>query len=287
VVVPAVLPCGECALCKAGRSMLCKKQIMPGNDCDGGFADRVILPGRFLCPVEGAGGDFDAPLGQAPGLTLRHLAVIADAVSTAYQAVLRSGVKAGDLAVVVGLGGVGGFAAQLAAERGAVVLGIDTDPRRRTAAAAHGTVATIDPAALTPKALRDWARDFAKARGASEAGWSLFECSGTPAGQTAAFGLLGPGATLMIVGYTLAQVEVRLSNLMAFDARMIGNWGCAPEHYPEILRLALSGRVDIAGQAELRPLSRIDEALAAVRRHQAERRIILVPSVPGEPGRAS
>ena len=40
VIVPAVLPCGECELCKKGRGNICQNQLMPGNDFDGGFADR-------------------------------------------------------------------------------------------------------------------------------------------------------------------------------------------------------------------------------------------------------
>jgi 6-hydroxycyclohex-1-ene-1-carbonyl-CoA dehydrogenase len=114
VVVPAVIPCGECVACRTGRPTICRRQVMPGNDCDGGFATHVILPGRGLCPVPGASEDGGASLGRAPGLTLRHLAVVADAVSTAYQSVERSGLAAGELAIVVGLGGVGTYAAQFA-----------------------------------------------------------------------------------------------------------------------------------------------------------------------------
>ena len=140
VVVPAVIPCGTCADCRDGFPMICKKQIMPGNDADGGFATYVTVPGHGLCVVPGAGEDFDAPIGarrldpehhQAERLTLRHLAVIADAVSTPYQSVQRAEVMPGDLAIVVGLGGVGGYFAQLAQIAGATVVGLDVDPHRR------------------------------------------------------------------------------------------------------------------------------------------------------------
>src|SRR6185295_2565646 len=77
VVVPAVLPCRECPLCRGGRPMICRSQTMPGNDRDGGFATHVILPGRDLCRVPGADEHADSPLGSVPGLTLRHLAVVA------------------------------------------------------------------------------------------------------------------------------------------------------------------------------------------------------------------
>jgi 6-hydroxycyclohex-1-ene-1-carbonyl-CoA dehydrogenase len=281
VVVPAVLPCGECALCRGGHTTICPAQVMPGNDRDGGFATHAVLPARFLCPVPGAGEDADAPLGSARGLTLRHLSVVADAVSTAYQAVHRSGLAKGGLAVVVGLGGVGTFAAQVAAERGAIVVGLDVDPRRREAAPSMGVGLAIDPREVQGKELRARVSGFARSAGAAPTGWTILECSGTAAGQQAAFGLLVHGATLMVVGFTLEAVSVRLSNLMAFDARALGNWGCAPELYPAILDLVLSGKIAVTPHAEMRPMSGIEAALEDVRKRRTDRRIVLVPDMEG------
>jgi 6-hydroxycyclohex-1-ene-1-carbonyl-CoA dehydrogenase len=277
VIVPAVLPCGECALCRSGRQTICRSQVMPGNDSDGGFATRVVLPGRFLCPVPGAGEDADASLGAVPGLTLRHLAVVADAVSTAFQAVQRSGLVRGGLAVVVGLGGVGTFAAQIAADAGAAVVGLDVDPRRLEAAGRLGVGLALDPKALPAKELRASIAEFARAKGAPEAGWTIFECSGTAAGQKTAWSLLNYGATLMVVGYTMEAAELRLSNLMAFDARAVGNWGCAPDLYPALLAKVLAGTIDVASHATLRPLTEIAAVLEEVRSHRAVRRVVLVP----------
>jgi 6-hydroxycyclohex-1-ene-1-carbonyl-CoA dehydrogenase len=277
VVVAAVIPCGDCPDCAAGRPMICRRQVMPGNDCDGGFATHVIVPGRGVCPVPGAGSDADAPLGSAPGLTLRHLAVVADAVSTAYQAVERSGVSAGDVAVVVGLGGVGSYAARVAAERGARVAGIDVDPRRRTAASRSGAALTIDPEGLSAREIRASIQDFARRAGAPETRWAILECSGTPTGQATAFGLLVPGATLMVVGFTMKSVELRLSNLMAFDARAVGNWGCTLSLYPAILERVLSGRIDVVSDTRLRPMSDIAGVLEDVRARRVGGRVVLVP----------
>ncbi len=277
VVVPAVLPCGTCALCRSGRPTICRAQIMPGNDCDGGFATRVILPGRFLCAVPGAGEDPDAPLGPGGKLTLRHLAVVADAVSTAFQAIKRSGLARGGLAVVVGLGGVGGFAAQLAADTGAAVVGLDVDSGRLERAPDLGARLALDPRAVSGKELRAQIAEFARSAGAPETGWTIFECSGTAAGQRTAFGLLGYGATLMVVGFTLEAVELRLSNLMAFDARALGNWGCAPELYPALLDKVLGGKIDVAAHTALRPLSEVAAVLEDVRAHRVDGRIVLVP----------
>jgi len=277
VVVPAVLPCGVCALCRSGRSTICRSQVMPGNDRDGGFATRVVLPGRFLCPVPGADENPDAPLGAARGLTLRHLAVVADAVSTAFQAVQRSGLVSGGVAVVVGLGGVGTFAAQLAVDAGAIVVGLDVDARRLAAAPAMGVGLALDPRELPGKELRARIADFARAAGAPPTGWTIFECSGAVAGQQTAWSLLGYGVTVMVVGFTLEAASLRLSNLMAFDARALGNWGCAPELYPALLEKVLAGRIDVVSHTVLRPLSEVESVLDDVRAHRLDRRVVLVP----------
>ena len=56
VIVPAVIPCWRCDLCKQGRSNVCRAQVMPGNDLDGGFAEFIAVPGRGLCLVADRGG---------------------------------------------------------------------------------------------------------------------------------------------------------------------------------------------------------------------------------------
>jgi 6-hydroxycyclohex-1-ene-1-carbonyl-CoA dehydrogenase len=102
--------------------------------------------------------------------------------------------------------------------------------------------------------------------------------SGTSAGQTTAFSLLDYGAHLAVVGFTPRKLEVRLSNLMAFDATARGNWGCPPEHYPAALQLVLDGKIAIAPFVEERPLAEAPQVLAAVMRHEMKRRVVLVPN---------
>jgi 6-hydroxycyclohex-1-ene-1-carbonyl-CoA dehydrogenase len=105
----------------------------------------------------------------------------------------------------------------------------------------------------------------------------IFECSGTAAGQLTAYGLLVHGATLGVVGFTMDKIEVRLSNLMAFDARAIGNWGCPPELYPAALDLVLDGKVQVKPFVETHPLSDINRVFEAVHHRDIKRRAVLVP----------
>ena len=273
VVVPAVLPCGECDACRAGRGQVCPRQIFPGSDVHGGFGSHVRVPARGLCPVPDLADRRRNPL----GLDLAALAVVADAVSTPYQAIIRNEVRPGDVAVFVGAGGIGGFGVQIAAALGAGVVAIDVNDARLDAMARHGASLTLNATGTDAKQLRRQVRAFADDRGAPTWRTHIFETSGTTAGQMTAFGLLGHGSQLSVVGYTPKSIEVRFSNLMAFDATARGNWGCLPEHYPAVVDLVLQGRVALEPFIERRPLATINDVFADVHAGRATRRIILIP----------
>jgi 6-hydroxycyclohex-1-ene-1-carbonyl-CoA dehydrogenase len=121
---------------------------------------------------------------------------------------------------------------------------------------------------------------LARARewGVPEHGWKIFECSGTPGGQEMAFGLLTWAATLVVVGFTLEKTPLRLSNIMAYDAAVLGNWGCRPELYPEALAMVLDRRVDLKPFIERFPMSEAREVLERVARHEISTRPILEPA---------
>jgi len=272
VVVPAVIPCGHCEACLAGRGSICAAQVFPGSTVHGGFGTHLRVPAAGLCPV-------DRPDGRSgpAGRELQALAVVADAVSTPYQAIRRSGLKAGDLAVFVGAGGVGGFGCQIAAALGAHVIAVDVLQDRLDLLRHHGTALGLRADRLEGRELRRAVTAFAVERSIPTWRHRIFETSGTPAGQAAAFGLLGPGAFLSIIGFCREPAAVRLANLMAFDATAQGNWGCLPEHYPAVVDLVLSGRVALEPFIERRPLAGIQQAFEDVHARRALRRIVLVP----------
>lgn len=269
VVVPAVIPCGACGACEAGRPTICRDQFMPGNHGHGGFATHVLVPANGLCPV---------PEELPAGLSLAMLSVIADAVTTPLEAIRRAALAADDVAVFVGVGGVGGFGVQLAAAVGATVVAIDVDPSRLELASRHGAHLVLDASTEDFKSLKGAIRSLVRQSGGSQLGLKVFETSGTPQGQETAFGLLDPGAHLAVVGYTPKKIELRLSNLMAFDATARGNWGSAPERYPEALELVLAGRLELEPYVETHPLDQAPAVLQAVAEHRIRRRAVLVPS---------
>ena len=270
VVVPAVIPCGECDACRRGRGTICPSQKMPGNDIQGAFGTHVAVPARGLCAVD------EGRLAKA-GIALADLSVVADAVTTPYQAVVQAGVRPGQLAVVIGVGGVGGYAVQIARALGATVVAVDVDQPKLDLIGAHGAAKTFNTRQLDARALKKEIGEFARASKLPSREWAIFETSGTAAGQATAWSLLVHGATLAVVGFTMDKVEVRLSNLMAFHARALGNWGCPPELYPAALDLVLDGKVVLAPFVERRPLADINRVFEEVHARKLTRRAVLVP----------
>ncbi len=271
-IVPAVIPCGDCDACRRERPTICRKQFMPGNDADGGFATHVRVPARGLCAV---------PEELPNGLTLAMLSVVADAVTTPYEAIRRSGLNEDDVAVFVGAGGIGGFGVQIAAALGAAVVAVDVDADRLELTTAHGAALAVNARECAD--VKSAVRSFARQSGRHGIGLKIFETSGTAAGQQTAFSLLDPGAHLAIVGYTAQKVEVRLSNVMAFDATARGNWGCPPDQYPNALAMVLEGKIQIQPFVEMHPLEEGEQVLEAVHHHQLRRRAVLVPQSRGTP----
>ena len=133
----------------------------------------------------------------------------------------------------------------------------------------------MDLAGKDFKEVRKAVKDFTK--GVPSLRYRIFECSGSTGGQNTAYGLLDRGATMLQVGYTPNKIEVRLSNLMAFDATIHGTWGCPPEVYPGVLRLIEEGKVKLEPFIGYGPMSKVNEYLEAMAAHKLEKRMVMDP----------
>lgn len=267
VVIPAVLPCGECALCDAGRETSCRAQRMPGNDFHGGFASHVVVSARWLVD---AGGLPD-------GLPLSDVSVLADAVTTPYQALIRAEVGDGDGVVLIGVGGIGSFGVQIARAFGAKVVVVDIDSVKLERALNYGALAGVDVSGMDTRAARKAVRAACKEAGLPPVGLKVLEMSGTPSGQELAWSLMSFAGTVGFVGFCLDKVPVRLSNLMAFDATAFGNWGCRPQLYGPALELIRSGAVQVEPFVRHFPMEDINRVLEDVHARRITERPILIP----------
>jgi len=240
---------------------------MPGNDIDGGFGTHLIAPGASMVSLA------DAPA----SVKTDSLSVVADAVSTAYQGVRRSGLEAGDVAFVIGGGGVGGFTAQIAKALGAKVVVCDVHEERLAGLGELGFDHLCNVKGREAKDVRKELHGKAKEWGIPGLRYKIFECSGTAPGQTQAYTLLSNGATMVVVGFTRDTVNVRLSNLMAFDATVHGSWGCPVEAYPAVLKLIYEGKVVLEPFIERAPMSKVNDHLNALAAHKLAKRLVMDP----------
>ncbi|MDP2729731.1 MAG: 6-hydroxycyclohex-1-ene-1-carbonyl-CoA dehydrogenase [Dehalococcoidales bacterium] len=270
VVIPAVMPCNNCPICAEGRGNRCLAQKMPGNSTGifGGFASHIVVPSHDLCQIPE----------DKQGIPLSHFAVVADAVTSPYQAAMKAGVKPGDLTIVIGVtGGLGIYATQICSALGAKeVIGIARNPEKLKRALDFGATHTIQSGGDV-RAIRDEFRNYCKEKGLPNYGWKIFEWTGVAAGQEIALELLSFVGKLIIGGFGMQKTEYQLSRLMAFDADIMGSWGCLPQYYPQVLNMVLEGKIQIEPFIETRPMSTIQEAFEEAHKGGLTQRIVLIP----------
>ena len=256
VVLPAVLPCGRCRLCRTGRGNICPEMRMYGNHIDGGFAEFVLAPADLLV-------DLPAEIDLTRG------AVIADALSTPFHAVVRRAkVQQGEWVAIVGCGGVGMNLVQFAALSGAHVVAADLDPAKLELARRLGAVETINPARVP---------DFARAvRALSPGGVDVaFEAVGSATTIELAFSAIRRGGRVCLVGYSDRPAPVPVHKVMFLEYSLLGSLGCRPADYPIIVELVRRGRVQLDPLVtDVVALEQVNEAADRLRHGRGLRTVV-------------
>lgn len=270
VIIPAVMPCNNCDICASGRGNRCLKQKMPGNSMGiyGGFSSHIPVPSADLCIIE-----------DRKGIPLEHFAVVADAITSPYQAAKRGDIKSGDRVVVTGAtGGIGVYMTQIVAAMGAKeVVAIARNKEKLERSLKFGATYALSTMDKNIKEIRDEFRAYCKEKGLPAHGWKIFECTGSKMGQEIGLELLSFVGKMIVVGYGMHKVEYMLSRLMAFDAEIIGTWGCLPKYYPEVLQMVLEGKIKVEPFIELRPMNQIEQAFKESHSGKLMKRVVLIP----------
>ncbi len=134
-------PCGTCRHCRKKRTHLCQDGHSLGFDVQGGYAEYVAVKQSTVLPLP---QDYDPSLAAPLGCS----------GATAYHAVVAVGDAAEeDLVVILGTGGVGLSAVQVAKAQGARVVAVDVRPESRKAALDAGAETAATPEEV--KTLRD------------------------------------------------------------------------------------------------------------------------------------
>ncbi|MBR7743960.1 alcohol dehydrogenase catalytic domain-containing protein [Phycicoccus sp. BSK3Z-2] len=233
VTAPFVQACGSCPTCAAGNGQVCPDQRQPGFTDPGSFAERVL--------VRAAGTNLVA---LPDGVDDATAAALGCRVATAYRAlVARARVAPGERVLVLGCGGVGLAAVQVAVARGAVVCAVDTDECARRRALDVGAAATLD-ARTDEGELLEAVRAWSGGEGADVA----VDAVGSPStcrtgvlalrrrGRHVQVGLLPPAA---------GRAEVPMERVIGWELDVLGSHGMAASDYPALLDDVRSGRLDL------------------------------------------
>lgn len=244
--------CGQCAFCRAGRDNLCTESLAIGLARDGGYAEFVVVPAHALVPVPDGVGDAEA-------------AVATDAVLTSFHALTHvARLQPGETVVIIGAGGLGLNAIQVAKSLGAYVVALDVQPRKLELARQFGADLALDSRSVDPeKPLLDRRIDV------------VGDFVGNDATKLLAQRLVGRGGRVVLVGLGSVGGPLLGLRVVADEVAILGSsWGTRAE---------LATVLDLIGRGILRPpveTHPLDEILAWVQRLRegaVEHRVALVP----------
>ena len=194
--------CGTCPSCRRGEGTVCPQAQRIGFERDGGLAEYIAVPRANVLP-------FSAELG------FDRAAVSMDAVLTPWHAIrTRGNVQRGDRVLIVGVGGLGLHAVQVAKALGAHVAVMDPLASHRDAALSLGAdiAAAPDEAGL----LKAWAPDGIDV---------ALESSGQADGFRSACELVRPAGRIVCCGYqpsrdyAVDSTRLALAELMILGSR--------------------------------------------------------------------
>ncbi|WP_206831098.1 alcohol dehydrogenase catalytic domain-containing protein [Alicyclobacillus fructus] len=244
IVVHPFVPCGQCAACARGEEHLCPHQGVIGFTRPGGDAEYVAVPAQNV-------------LRRPEGLDPAEAAILVDAYATPYRAMVSAGAAEEEAVLVLGTGGLGLAAVQIAKALGVPQVAVLS---RREDAGALALVCGADEFVTLGDDPRQAGR---RLRRMAKGGLGLaLDTSGFADGVAFALDVLRPGGKLATVAMPAGDMPVSFAKLARKGAALVGSFGSRREDVEALLQMAAEGRIQpdvVAG----RRLS-LDEAPDAI-----------------------
>ncbi|MCW2867814.1 MAG: zinc-binding dehydrogenase [Marmoricola sp.] len=229
-VVPAAgRPCGQCAYCRRAEYGRCTALQLMAFAYDGGWAEYTVAQALGLTRIP-------------DNVSMEQAAILADAVSTPYGAVVHTAeLRIGESVGVWGAGGVGTHVVQLARLSGATpIVAVDLDETVRQRALDLGADLALD--SRDP----DLAAKIAELTG----GLGLdvaFDAVGISVTFEQALASLGNGGRLVGVGMSDQQLSLGMSMLFSLSRKQVrGHLGYEAADIGVLARLVSTGRLDLS-----------------------------------------
>lgn len=256
------ISCGECRHCLTGNDQFCEKVLMLGHFTNGGYAEYIAVPARNAIPLPD-----EIPFEQ--GATLMC------ASATAFHALRKSRLKAGECAAIFGAGGLGQSAIQLAKAFGALeVYAVDINEDKLKLAAQYGAIPInarhVDPVDEIKRLTRGKGVDVA------------IEMIGLPKTMKQAMQVAGVMARVVIVGLSNQPLEIHTyTELLGNEIELIGSNDHLLNELPELVELARRRILDtshIVTSTVPLDADAINAALDALESFGGDVRTVIVPA---------
>lgn len=260
VVVAAGRPCGSCPNCRRGDVADCLMIRLMAFAYDGGWAEYTVALAAGLTPVPDNVG-------------LEQAAILADAVSTPFGAVVHTGnVGVGEAVGVWGVGGVGTHIVQLARLVGAApIVAVDINAAVRERALELGADYAFDS--------RDpgIAEQIAAATGGRKLDVA-FDVVGLKVTFEQALDCLTVGGRLVVVGMSAESPTVGPTSKFGVTRKQVlGHLGYRNADIATLARLVSLGRLDLSRSiSRVIPLEDISDGIAVMERGEGNPIRILV-----------
>jgi D-arabinose 1-dehydrogenase-like Zn-dependent alcohol dehydrogenase len=246
--------CGTCLWCKAGRQTLCPQRIRLGLERDGGLAEYAIVKRANLLPF-------------SDDLAFEAAAVSMDAVASPWGALHGRGkIRSGERVLIVGAGGLGINAVQIARAAGCPVAVIDPVASHRALATESGAQLAVAPdAAAEVRAWSDVGVDVA------------LDTSGARAGFDAAAAAVRPGGRVVCCGYYPGtEYGLDSARLVLKEIDVMGSVSAPLALARDALEAVEAGHVK-PPIMEILPLEAVNDALDALRSGSVLGRMVVTP----------
>lgn len=251
LVVAHHVPCGDCHYCRRGSPSMCRAFKQSHLD-PGGFAEWLRVPA-----ANAAAAAFALPAGLSD-----ETASFTEPLACCLRAVKRTGARAGDCVLLIGLGSIGCLLAQGFALAGCRVLGWDLDEARRRLARGLGVEAPADAEALDERLAA-----LAGGRGADVA---VLTAGGAAALGWAAARVRDGGGLHCFAGGDGAALPLPLETLYHRELTIAATYSSSPAELREAFALLAGGAVRVDGLlSHRRPLAALGEAVELMRSRRA------------------
>lgn len=225
VAVNPLTACGQCPSCTSGQPQRCPDRRLLGAHLPGSNAEYVVTPSASVLTLP-------------PHLDLR-VAALAEPAACALHAAERTQVRAGDPALVVGVGPIGHLVVQALRMAGAdPVFVYDRNAARCAAATRAGAtpVLSVDQLSGLQVAV-------------------AVDAVGSTSSRESCVAASRPGAVIALVGLHADRSELPINTVVRNEVTLSGVFAYTPTHFQAGLSRLADGRMGLSDGLVTAPLS--------------------------------